>query len=69
MVRTIVRWVARVVGVALALVVLAVGGVLIAMHTDWGRDHLRAMIERRMTGLLWRAGEDRASSRAACSAS
>ncbi len=46
--RKVWRWVRRIVLTVLLLIVLGAGSVLLALHTDWGRDKLRAQIEARL---------------------
>ena len=42
--RRALRWIRRVVLGLLALVVVAIGAVLIAIHTDWGREQIRQRV-------------------------
>nr|HEX4313779.1 translocation/assembly module TamB domain-containing protein [Kofleriaceae bacterium] len=46
--RVVLTWVRRLVLIAIGLGVLAIAVVLVVLHTDWGRDKLRAEIESQL---------------------
>ncbi|MGN6107846.1 MAG: translocation/assembly module TamB domain-containing protein [Kofleriaceae bacterium] len=46
------RWLRRIVLATLALVALVVAGVLIALHTDWGRERVRRIVESQLSSVF-----------------
>src|SRR5579864_2436480 len=46
--RVVARWIRRILAGVVGFAVVAVAGVVIALHTDWGREQLRKIAEAQL---------------------